>query len=181
MEKIYGNHWAGRDDMKDYICVSGNGMYLTRHVPTGLEMARSRHLKISAQSGHSAFDFGKKLLKPEWEVTLLVLYKHTGGGAVTSQLQRERNLSFGEALDLQRLIYGDELTVRAATPVPPESQIPWSPEVVQIAMQMVLIMSDNSNFTSGSAPLPDRVIFAPEELPKHFHSELKNFVPEPVT
>jgi hypothetical protein len=180
MEKIYENHWAGRDNMKDYIRVSGNGIALTRHVPTGLELASSRHLKISAQTEHRAFDFGKNLLEPEWEVTLLVFVREAGGGAVTSQLERERKVSRHEARELQRAIYGNELTVRSATPVPLNAQIPWTPEVVQIAMQMLLIGTDTGNFSEGKPPRPDRVVFAPSELPKHLHSELKNFVPEPV-
>jgi hypothetical protein len=86
------NHWAGRNDMKDYVYVSGADFGLIRHIPTGLEMDISRHLKISAQSGHRAFDFGKNLLQPEWEVTLLVMVREAGGGSDESIGARTQSL-----------------------------------------------------------------------------------------
>jgi hypothetical protein len=177
---IHEKHWAGRDDMKDYINVSGGGIALTRNVPTGLEMAYSRHRSFQdGGSNYSAFDFGINLVKPEWEVTLLVYQLKNGGEDAIGDIRRQFGLDFNDALDLHRTLRGFTFTITEVSPVPPDSKIPWTPENIQILMNMVLIKRDIEAFRTGGIPKPDRAVFAPANLPKHFHAALSNIVPEP--
>jgi hypothetical protein len=178
---INEKHWAGRDDMKDYINVSGGGIALTRHVPTGLEMAWSRHRSIQdGGSNYSAFDFGINLLQPQWEVTLLVYKLYNGGVDAAWKIKKERGLEFiSDADKILRETLGCTFTITEVSPVPPDSKIPWTPENIQILMNMVLIKRDIEAFRTCGIPKPDRAVFAPANLPKHFHAALSNIVPEP--
>ena len=175
-------HWAGRKDMKDYIHVSNDEIALVRHVPTGLELAYASadRFRMDGGSNYYPFDFGLNLIKPVWAETVIVYMEYNGPSGAAWKIMRERgddDISAAKKILRQRV--GCTHTVIEVRPFPPHAPIPWSPEIIQVLLNMVLIKLDSIDFRDSKPPKPDRAVFAPPTLPKHFHATLTNFVPDP--
>jgi hypothetical protein len=179
--KINWSHWAGREDMKDYVNVSGSGLQfiVTRHVPSGLELMTSKRFRTDGGSNYSCYEFGPNLLNPAWQVTLVVYSILNGPSGAAWKIMKERgDDDISEAKRILRQRVGKTHTIVAVHPVTPLAEVPWTKDIVHILLNMVLIKQDPIAYREGLTPQPDIGRFAPPEVPKEFHAELKNYIPE---
>lgn len=184
---LYEGHWAGREDMKDYVGISKQFLNqpdkidrsVLRHVPSGLELATTRHYELTspddAREGNGIFDFGKNLWYPEWEVGVRVSSTHNGREEMAER-SRVNNLSYVDLLHQSRNSHGTTITVEKVIPFSGSSSPQWTPYMINILMNLLLISANNSGFRDGGPPLPDRVVFKPTNLPE-YSFELNNIVP----
>jgi hypothetical protein len=184
----YEGHWAGRQDMKSYICVTKEffnqphkiDRSIVRHVPSGLELATTRHFHLTTQDdareGYGTLDFGKNLWEPEWEVSLRVSSTYNGREEM-ARLSKEKNVSYVDLLHQSRSTHGTTITVENIIPSAQSTSIPWSPFNIDILMNLILVSADINGFRDCAPPLPDRVIFKPKNL-SEYSFVLNNLVPK---
>jgi hypothetical protein len=186
---VYEGHWAGRDDLKNYVGIAKEfknqlnklDRSILRHIPTGLELASTRHEDLTtpddARAGYITYDFGTSLWEPQSYVALRVAKSSNYDTANVYKFEKETCVETYKAFAHFRNVYGNIYTVESVVPFPSHFKMPWSTDVIDILMNLILISKDRESFRNGGPPLPDRVIFKPANL-REYAFELINHVPK---